>query len=58
MKSMRSTLDKPAYFHGGRGEEVFQGEMDRIFVEELSAATASDVSGPMFELFQLQSRRS
>ena len=24
IKAMRSTVGKPAYFHGGRGEEVFR----------------------------------
>jgi flagellar protein FlgJ len=54
LSSMRSTLGKPAYFHGGRGEEVFQQQLDQILVEEISKSSASTVADPMFELFQLQ----
>lgn len=51
LKSMRKSLEKPAYFHGGRGEEVFQSQLDQLLVEEISEASASSISGPMFELF-------
>ena len=54
--SMRKTLGKPAYFHGGRAEEVFQGQLDQILAERLSEASASQFTGPMFELFNLQQR--
>lgn len=51
--SMRKTVDKPAYFHGGRGEEVFQGQLDQMLAEKLSDATQEQFAGPMFELFML-----
>lgn len=51
--SMRKTVDKPAYFHGGRGEEVFQGQLDQMLAERLSDATQEQFAGPMFELFML-----
>ncbi|HUY91233.1 MAG TPA: rod-binding protein [Pirellulales bacterium] len=54
--AMRKTLGKPAYFHGGRAEEVFQGQLDQILAERLSEASASQFTGPMFELFHLQQR--
>ena len=54
LQSMRSTVGKPAYFHGGRGEEVFQQQLDQLLVEELSDSSASSVADPMFDLFQLQ----
>lgn len=54
LQSMRSTVGKPAYFHGGRGEEVFQQQLDQLLVEELADSSASSVADPMFELFQLQ----
>ena len=57
VKAMRKTVDKPAYFHGGRGEEVFQAELDRVFVEELTESTASQIAEPMFELFNLNMQR-
>ena len=51
--SMRKTVDKPAYFHGGRGEEVFQGQLDQMLAEKLSDATQEQFAGPMFKLFML-----
>ena len=53
LTEMRKTVDKPAYFHGGQAEEIFQGQMDQLLSEQLSEATADSFSGPMFELFML-----
>ena len=54
LKSMRKTVGKPAYFHGGRGEEVFQRQLDQVFAEKMSRSTASRFVGPMYDLFALQ----
>lgn len=51
LSSMRKTVGKPAYFHGGRGEEVFQGQLDQILAQRMTEASASQFTGPMFELF-------
>jgi hypothetical protein len=53
LASMRKTLEKPAYFHGGRAEEVFQGQLDQIMAEELTEASAGTFAGPMFDMFML-----
>jgi len=53
MKAMRKTVGKPAYFHGGRAEEIFQEQLDQVIGEKLSEATGDTFSGPMFDLFQL-----
>ncbi|WP_425615691.1 rod-binding protein [Anatilimnocola sp. NA78] len=53
LASMRKTIEKPAYFHGGRAEEVFQGQLDQLLCEELTEATADTFAGPMFDLFML-----
>lgn len=50
MKQMRSTLDKPAFFHGGMGEDIFQSQLDNIIVERISENSASSVSDPMYRL--------
>lgn len=52
--SMRSTQQEPAYFHGGQAEKIFQGQLDQILSEEISKASASEISDPMFKLFQLR----
>jgi flagellar protein FlgJ len=49
LKSMRSTVGKPAYFHGGHAEEVFQGQLDQTMTEHLTKASASKFAEPMFE---------
>jgi Rod binding domain-containing protein len=49
IKAMRSTVGKPAYFHGGRGEEVFQSQLDQKMAEHLTETSASRVAEPMFE---------
>jgi Rod binding domain-containing protein len=49
LKAMRATVGKPAYFHGGRAEEVFQGQLDQALAEHLTAASVSRFAEPMFE---------
>jgi hypothetical protein len=53
LKSMRKSLGKPAYFHGGRAEEVFQQQLDQVLAEKMAQSSASSFVGPMFELFTL-----
>jgi len=49
IKAMRSTVGKPAYFHGGRAEEVFQGQLDQQLAQHLTEASAARFAEPMFE---------
>ena len=56
LSSMRKTLGKPAYMHGGRAEEVFQKQLDQHIVEDLTDASAQTISDPMYELFNMQRR--
>jgi peptidoglycan hydrolase FlgJ len=51
LKSMRKTVGKPAYLHGGRAEEVFTQQLDQVLAEKLGKSSASTISGPMYELF-------
>ncbi|MFV1965565.1 MAG: rod-binding protein [Pirellulaceae bacterium] len=51
--AMRKTVREPAYFHGGRAEEVFQGQLDQLLSQHMSEASADSFSDPMFELFNL-----
>ena len=52
--SMRKTVDKPAYFHGGRAEEVFQGQLDQMLAERVSDVSREQFAEPMYELFMMQ----
>jgi peptidoglycan hydrolase FlgJ len=54
--SMRKTVDKPAYFHGGRAEEVFQGQLDQMLAERISDVSREQFTEPMYELFMLSQR--
>ena len=56
LSSMRKTVGKPAYLHGGRTEEVFQQQLDQKIVEELTESSADSIAQPMFELFNMQRR--
>ena len=49
IKAMRSTVGKPAYFHGGRAEDVFQGQLNQKLAEHLTEASASRFAEPLFE---------
>ena len=54
ISSMRKTVGKSAYFHGGRAEEIFQGQLDQILSERMTEVSADQFTGPMFELFTMQ----
>ena len=56
LKQMRATVGKPAYMHGGFGEDVFQSQLDQILVERISDASAATFSDPMYQL--MLARRS
>ena len=48
LKAMRSTQGKPAYFHGGHAEDVFQSQLDQVMSEHLTEASADKIADPMF----------
>jgi|SRR3972149_3248094 len=48
LKAMRSTVGKPSYFHGGRAEDVFRGQLDQALAEHMTEASADRVAEPMF----------
>jgi len=54
LKAMRKTVGEPAYFHGGRGEEIFREQLDQVLAEKMSDVCSDKFSQPMFELFNLK----
>ena len=52
--AMRKTVGEPAYFYGGRAEQIFQGQLDQSMAEQMTEASANTFTVPMFELFNLQ----
>ena len=53
LSAMRKTVGKPAYFHGGRTEEIFQQQLDQVLGEKLAEASGDQFAEPMFELFMM-----
>ncbi len=51
LKSMRQTVGKPAYFHGGRGEEAFTQQLDQILAQKMSRSAGEQFLGPMYEMW-------
>ncbi len=51
--AMRKTVQKSEYFHGGRAEEVFQGQLDQVLSERLAESSAREFTDPLFTLFTL-----
>ncbi len=56
LKSLRSTEQKPAYFHGGRAEEIFKGQLDQTIAEDLAKEHGAAFSDPLFQVFTQQVR--
>jgi hypothetical protein len=50
LKQMRATVDKPKFFHGGMGEDIFQSQLDQILVERISDQSAATFTEPMYQL--------
>lgn len=48
LKSLRSSTGKPAYFHGGQAEEIFQSQLDEILISDLAGATGDSFSSELF----------
>ena len=49
IKAMRTSVGKPAYFHGGQAEEIFRSQLDQTLSETMTAASAAQFTRPMFE---------
>jgi hypothetical protein len=54
IKAFRTSQQPSKYFHGGRAEEIFQGQFDQVLTEKLSDASADKIADPMYELFMLK----
>ena len=54
IKAFRSTQQPSKYFHGGRAEEIFQGQFDQVLTEKLSEASADKIADPLYELFMMK----
>ena len=48
LKSMRSSVGKPAYFHGGMAEEQFQSQLDMHISQDLATSDNNPFAEGMF----------
>lgn len=51
LKSLHGTHQKPAYFHGGQAEEIFQGQLDQQVAENLARSNGAAFSEQLFKAF-------
>ncbi len=56
IKSMRSTQSQNPYFHGGRAEEIFQGQLDMVLTDALTQASSGSLSDPIYKLMTASDR--
>lgn len=54
LKSMRATVGKPAYLHGGQAEEMFQSQLDQHLVEQLAQSEGSPFVEDLYRQFRVQ----
>lgn len=54
VKSLRAGQGKPAYFHGGQAEEIFQSQMDQIVSTNLAKSHGTEFAEPMFRAYMQQ----
>jgi hypothetical protein len=53
LSSLHKMHDKSAYFHGGRAEEVFQGQLDQALATEMTKANGHSFTDSLYHLFAL-----
>ena len=56
LKSMRKTVGKTPYFHGGRAEDVFQQQLDQVLAQKMSRTSGERLASPMFNQFMAHQR--
>jgi Rod binding domain-containing protein len=56
LKSLRATQGKPAYFHGGQAEEMFQSQLDQQVAEDLAKTHGAPFADRLFEAFSNRQR--
>ncbi len=54
LKSLHDMHDKPAYLHGGRAEEIFQGQLDQEMATHLAQTCGKSFSDSLYQQFLLQ----
>jgi Rod binding domain-containing protein len=58
MKAMRESTMKGPFGHGGRGEEVFGGQLDQMLAQEMGKATRFDLKEVIYRQLSRQSKQA
>lgn len=51
LKSLRQTVGKAAYLHGGNAEDMFESQLDQVLAETMAARDGDRLTGELFERF-------
>ncbi len=51
LAAMRKTQGEAAYFHGGRAEEMFRGQLDQTLAQQMTKTHARDFTNSLYERF-------
>ena len=51
LRSARNSSLKGTFGHGGRGEEIFQNQLDQVLAERAGRSTAADVGEALFNRY-------
>jgi Rod binding domain-containing protein len=57
LKSLHKMHDKPAYFHGGQAEKIFQGQLDQQVAEDLARGRGGELADSLYQAFLQNGRR-
>src|SRR3569623_3576163 len=49
LKSMRSSQKKPAYFHGGQAEDIYQSQMDEIVTDDFAKNHGNNIADSLYD---------
>lgn len=52
LKALRSTQGKPAYFHGGQAEDIFQSRLDDEIADDMARRQGDAFAGPLFAAYR------
>jgi Rod binding domain-containing protein len=52
LRQLRSSTFKGKYGHGGRGEEVFQAQLDQVFAKEMGRSKNANISEAIVDRYE------
>ena len=56
LRTMRESGSKPAYGHGGRGEEAFAGQLHELLAERMATSKTADLGDALYRRLEKNQR--